>query len=78
MDTVTRLCLHEFAYKKANIRYTMKNQKVETYIGVRVPKKLKQEIKTTIKNGVHLNEADFVREALREKLAKLKEDILIG
>lgn len=56
----------------------MKNQKVETYIGVRVPKKLKQEIKTTIKNGVHLNEADFVREALREKLAKLKEDILIG
>ena len=42
----------------------------ESYIGVRVPKTLKELIQKVIQLDAHLNEADFVRDAIREKIQR--------
>ena len=42
----------------------------ESYIGVRVPKTLKELIQKIVEMDTHLNEADFVRDAIREKIQR--------
>ena len=44
------------------------------FIGIRVPQQLKDKISAQITQGLHLNEAEFVREAIREKLRARKGD----
>ncbi len=44
----------------------MKQQ--ELYVGARVPRKLKELIAEFIKRDTHMNESDFVRDAIREKI----------
>ena len=45
----------------------MRKQK-DAFIAVRVPKTLKELIREIISIDTHLNEADFVRDAIREKI----------
>jgi len=42
----------------------------ETRLSVRVPATLKELIKKVIETDTHLNESDFVREAIREKILR--------
>ncbi|MHA1631367.1 MAG: hypothetical protein ACTSXC_00915 [Candidatus Freyarchaeota archaeon] len=42
----------------------------DSYIGVRVPKTLKELIRKVVERDTHLNEADFVRDAIREKIQR--------
>ena len=55
-------------FKMFCVETTMGIHKDEGYIGVRVPKKIKDDISSIIQEGTHLNEAEFVREAIREKI----------
>jgi len=48
---------------------TMEKRK-DAYIGVRVPRTLKNLISAIIEVDTHLNEADFVRDAIREKIQR--------
>ena len=50
----------------------MKMEKIEVFIGVRVPIEIKQAIKEAISKGYYLNQSDLIREAIREKLEKIK------
>ena len=45
-------------------------EKRDAYIGVRVPKTLKELIQKVVELDAHLNEADFVRDAIREKIKR--------
>ena len=45
-------------------------EKRDAYIGVRVPKRLKELIQKVVQLDAHLNEADFVRDAIREKIQR--------
>jgi len=45
-------------------------EKHTAYIGVRIPKKLKELIKKVVSLDTHLNEADFIRDAIREKIER--------
>jgi len=45
-------------------------RKRDAYIGVRVPKRLKELIQKVVEVDAHLNEADFVRDAIREKIQR--------
>lgn len=45
-------------------------EKQESFIGLRVPTKLKQLVAEFIKRDTHMNESDFVRDALREKIRR--------
>jgi len=47
----------------------MRKQK-DAFIAVRVPKTLKELIREIVSMDTHLNEADFVRDALREKIQR--------
>lgn len=49
-------------------RLTMEKQ--DAFIGVRVPRKLKDLIRKIVSLDAHLNEADFVRDAIREKILR--------
>lgn len=42
----------------------------DAYIGVRVPRTLKVLIQKIVEFDAHLNEADFVRDAIREKIQR--------
>jgi len=48
---------------------TMEKQK-DAYIGVRIPKTLKELVQKVVAVDAHLNEADFVRDAIREKIQR--------
>jgi len=49
----------------------MRKQK-DTFIAVRVPKTLKELIGEIISIDTHLNEADFMRDAIREKYGETR------
>jgi len=49
--------------------------KQEKFVGARVPNRLKELIAEFIKRDTHLNESDFVRDALREKIRKEAPDL---
>jgi Arc/MetJ-type ribon-helix-helix transcriptional regulator len=40
------------------------------YAGSKVPQIIKQSIDSAIKSGNYLNESDFIRDAIREKLQR--------
>lgn len=48
-------------------------QRSNDFIGVRVPKSMKESIIEVVEHGNYLNEFEFVQEVLREKLCKIKE-----
>ncbi len=39
----------------------------------KIPVSLKQEIQAAIEKGLYINQSDFLREAVRSKLQKLRE-----
>jgi len=45
-------------------------EKQESVIAARVPKTLKELIAEFIKQDTHMNESDFVRDAVREKIKR--------
>lgn len=45
-------------------------EKEESFIGLRVPTKLKQLVAEFIKRDTHMNESDFVRDSIREKIRR--------
>ncbi|RJS79653.1 hypothetical protein CW711_02320 [Candidatus Bathyarchaeota archaeon] len=47
----------------------------DAYIGVRVPRTLKELIQKVVERDTHLNEADFVRDAIREKIQRDAPDL---
>ena len=58
------------------IGQAMAKPKQEGFIGIRVPQRLRDEISTLITQGLHLNEAEFVREAIREKIRASKVELI--
>jgi len=42
----------------------------DSYVGVRIPQTLKNLIHEIVALDAHLNEADFVRDAIREKIQR--------
>ena len=46
----------------------MEEQKRNAQIGVRVPRTLKELVRIFVEKDTHLNEAEFVRDAIREKI----------
>lgn len=52
----------------------MTKRKHGGFIGVRVPQKLRDDIAALIERGTHLNEAEFVREAIREHIRTSKKE----
>lgn len=56
-------------------RDTLDKQK-DSYIGVRVPRTLKNLVHMYLERaGSHLNEAEFVRDAIREKIRRDAPDL---
>jgi len=45
-------------------------EKQESVIAARVPKTLKELIAEFVKQDTHMNESDFVRDAIREKIRR--------
>ena len=44
----------------------------QVLIAIRIPKEIREEIKKAVSKGSYLNQSDLIREAIREKLEKLK------
>jgi Arc/MetJ-type ribon-helix-helix transcriptional regulator len=44
--------------------------KHEAFVGARIPSRFKELIAEFLKRDTHLNESDFVRDALREKIRR--------
>jgi len=44
----------------------------QALIAIRIPKEIIEDIKKTVSKGLYLNQSDLIREAIREKLEKLK------
>ena len=51
----------------------MVNTRESGFVGARVPLKIKREILRLVQDGSYLNESEFLRDAIREKLATLGE-----
>ena len=49
----------------------MSNKGEYTNLNVKVPTSLKEQIRKALKQGLHMNMSDFVRIAIREKLAQM-------
>lgn len=47
----------------------------EVYITARVPRKLREILKAHVLRDTHMNESEFVREAVREKLQREAADL---
>lgn len=51
-------------------------------VGSRIPAKLRELMQTYIRHDTHLNESDFIRAAIREKIERdapeLMEDMFVG
>ena len=45
----------------------------QSHFGVRLPTKLKEDIKEAVNEGRYLNPSEFARQALREKLEREKK-----
>jgi len=45
--------------------------KKDRNLNVRVPNKLRKRVKSIVEKGGYMNESDFVRDAIREKLTKM-------
>jgi len=44
----------------------------QVLIAIRIPKEIIEDIKKAVSEGLYLNQSDLIREAIREKLEKLK------
>ncbi len=47
----------------------------ETYVTARVPSKLRDILKAHVLRDTHMNESEFVRESIREKLLREAPDL---
>ena len=50
--------------------YLMSTKQYSVMVGTRVTPKTRDAIQVFVKNGDYLNESDFIRTAIREKLKK--------
>lgn len=48
----------------------METQKVEAAISARIPRTLKELMKKFVNMDTHINESDFIRDAIREKIQR--------
>jgi Arc/MetJ-type ribon-helix-helix transcriptional regulator len=48
----------------------LENREAEAYIGVRVPRSLKQLVTRIVEVDTHINKSEFVRAAIREKISR--------
>jgi len=47
----------------------------QAYLTIRMPKTLRELLKAHVSHGLHMNESDFVRESIREKLQREAPDL---
>jgi len=48
----------------------MKDQQIAIYAGTKIPYNLKESIEAAVTTGSYLNQSDFIRDAIREKLER--------
>ena len=53
---------------------TMKHEKGNVMVGTRITKKAKQQITQFVDDGNCMNESDFIRTAIREKLNRERKE----
>jgi len=56
-------------------RITIPDSKMEVFLTARVPAKLRQILKAHVSRDTHMNESEFLREAVREKLQREAPDL---
>jgi len=50
----------------------------QVYLSVRLPRTLRELVKVHVSRGLHMNESDFIRESIREKLQREAPDLYRG
>ncbi len=53
----------------------VKATSAEVYVSARVPSKLRDILRAHVSRDTHMNDSDFIREAIREKLRREAPDL---